>query len=238
MIAAVIGFAALLSACIEAPPAPRYPLGVMSAVPLFWPEREADDLLGKEDQRAGVIRLLDKHYDLRPLDLLDAKTLGALKLLILAQPRAWAPAELGAPDEWVRRSGRLRVYADPQLDWPSRYPLGDPRRAPTATLLDPLFAHWGLALSATDASAGAWSSTGPACVTEKNGLYAVCVLGAGKAILVADADMLDLDSGGAQNRENGEIISALVSRLAREIPDSPAQQRESQYEQEKNKLVN
>lgn len=179
-------------------------IGLMSALPLFWAEGATP---GKGSARAPLIDLLPA----RPVDHIDAASLRGVDALVLAQPRLLQPAELVAFDDWVRRGGRAVIFADPLLVWPSELPLGDPRRAPLTSLLDPLLTHWGLILAPAAQGAGGVDrrmlSTGhilmlagasrflpagkTACVLEDNGLMALCRIGKGRVRLVADADLLD-----------------------------------------------
>ena len=130
------------------------------------------------------------------------------KLLLLAQPRVLDPHELVALDSWVRGGGRVLILTDPLLVWPSALPLGDIRRAPPVGLLGPLLDHWGLELGPsgltglvtddqpaagtgrlTMIAPGRFLVTGADCRRTK--LYlASCRLGQGRALLVADADLL------------------------------------------------
>ena len=264
----------------------------MSALPLFWREGDVRDALAKGEQRAPVIVALAQQFRVKPLDVLTADAIRPFKLLMLAQPRGLSPEELVAIDAWVRVGGRLLVFADPVLNWPSSYPMGDRRRAPPVTLLDPLFKHWGLDLvieegkatgeesgigqrlalnrprscraqssdstgsppvsTALDTngcgsqvtlsgnpvvlqSAGYWTSRAKVCVVLDKGLRARCSIGQGTVELVDDADVLDLELGESQTIDNGKAILGLLTRLAREIPESVAQERQSNSEQEKNK---
>ena len=77
------------------------------------------------------------------LDSFDALNVRSTPLLLLAQPRALAPAEMVKLDSWVRDGGKLLILADPALQWGSLYPLGDKRRPLFTSLLSPLFSHWG-----------------------------------------------------------------------------------------------
>jgi hypothetical protein len=120
-------------------PVPDRPeLAVITGLPLFWDE------MGKGGPRdAPIISILRTRFTVIPLDdPLQLKTSPARRLL-LAQPRALAPTQLVAIDQWVRDGGTALVLADPLLRWPSDLPLGDRRRAPSASLLQPLLTHWG-----------------------------------------------------------------------------------------------
>ena len=226
---------AALAACSPAPeqPVAKPPLAVMTALPLFWHDGGVGAKL-TEDQRAPVIQRLAAAYSVTPLDLLTDVGLRPFTRLILAQPRALAPAELVALDEWVRVGGKLLIFADPMLDWPSPYGPGDRRRAPVMSLLDPLFEHWGLRLdlgqpggersqsvtlagsAATVQSAGRWHLLRGDCTIGEEGLRADCPVGKGQATLIADADMLDLTLGESENRDNGAALLALLRDMESE----------------------
>jgi hypothetical protein len=176
---------------------------LMTALPLMWGEGDASDILAGRTGRSETLKAIDKHFEVHAIDTLSRETLGR-DVAIIAQPRRLTPVELVALDKWVRGGGRAMIFADPELVWPSRYPLGDNRRAPPVTLLDPLFAHWRVALGDSDQkeqsvgmgeasvvllAAGAWA--GPkTCLG--NGTYMLdCRIGRGRVVLVGDADLLD-----------------------------------------------
>lgn len=185
----------------------RQPLAVVTALPLFWSEAATSPAMQSE---APIITVLRTRFDVRPIDDVHAATLTPFNRLLLAQPRALAPQALVAIDMWVRAGGHIVILADPLLRWPSDLPLGDRRRAPLTSLLDPLLTHWGLTLE---------PSTGPAAGQERHRLVAGrllalagssrfsttngrceewpaesamhCTVGKGTALLIADADLLD-----------------------------------------------
>jgi ABC-type uncharacterized transport system len=203
----------------------------MSALPLFWGEGGPHAILQGDDQRAPLIRQLSVAHTLTPLDWLDAESLAGIGTLLLAQPRGLSPDELAALDAWVRGGGRVLVFADPLLVWPSDFGLGDRRRAPPVTLLDPLLGHWGLTLESPEGNApapatitvdgkaarglgvGIWSTRSPGCTVAPDTHWAECRIGKGRAVLVGDADMLDLDAA----PDNMPAIEALLARLARPL---------------------
>lgn len=204
----------------------------MTALPLFGTTADPATLLNGPDQRAAIVRALSTRYDVVPLARPDQQSL-ARSILILAQPRALAGEELVAIDSWVRGGGRILIFTDPELVWPSELPLGDPRRAPPIGLLDPLLAHWGLTLvssAMTDAGpertisigqspvavawAGEWQTRNPDCTIANEGLIADCRIGKGRALLVADADLLDQRLWQSSGVDNESAILSLVSRVA------------------------
>ena len=189
------------------PATERPRLLMMTGLPIVWGETGPFDPASRP---AAAYRMLRHEFDVRPLDYLDSETLGAGRLMLLAQPRMLEPTELVALDAWVRGGGRLLVLADPELTWPSRLPPGDVRRPPPASLLSPLLAHWRLELRSTQgrgpetrllrvdgerrrlatAGVGRWRPLGAPCAIEEGGLVADCAIGAGRALLVADADLM------------------------------------------------
>ena len=195
--------------------APQLRVGVVSALPLFWPEgAEVRDLLADGAGEAPLSILPPvTHHAARAIDHVDGAALEGLDALLLAQPRLLQPQELVQLDQWVREGGRMVVLADPLLAWPSELPSADPRRPPLTSLLDPLLTHWGLrleparqgverrmlasghALMLVDASRftllPVTRESGAACSLAEQALMALCRIGRGEVRLVADADMLD-----------------------------------------------
>lgn len=198
-------------------PADRLPLGLMSTLPLYWPEAESPQSLLELDGASPWQRtVLERRYRLRPLDSLTGEAgLDGLRFLLLAQPRALSPAENVELDRWVRGGGRLLLFADPLLAGDSRFPLGDRRRPQAAALLSPILARWGLELMfAEDQPEGRqvralegislpveWAgyfalrppSGGAAaeCRLLADGLAARCAIGEGQALILADATLLE-----------------------------------------------
>lgn len=192
---------------------PKPALGLMSTLPLQWSEGGIEADLSDDAQPHPVFVRLNAKYDVRPMDDLQNLRSKNLSLLLLAQPRALRPAELVALDAWVRNGGRVLILADPALQWGSLYPLGDKRRPLFTSLLSPLFTHWGLelVLPMTDEepvvmrqvaafkirtqTLGEWLPKAGKdmrnCRVSPKGFVADCALGKGRAILVADADLLD-----------------------------------------------
>lgn len=224
----------------DRPATVRPTLLLMTGLPIIWGETGPFDPASRP---AAFYRALQAGYEVRPLDHLDPGTLGAGRLMLLAQPRALAPVELVALDDWVRGGGRVLVLADPDLVWPSRLPLGDVRRPPPASLLGPLFAHWGLRLEpeqgrrlAVDhvvqdgharrlvlAASGRFAVEGPACRRAGRDYLALCRIGNGRALLVADADLVrdelwtaPIARGGerhARTADNVAIVAHWLDRL-------------------------
>lgn len=192
---------------------PKSALGLMTTLPLQWSEGGIEADLAKDAEPHPAFVRLSAHYDITPIDDLDAWVPQMGQILLLAQPRTLAPTELVRLDNWVRQGGRVLILADPALQWGSLYPLGDKRRPLFTSMLSPLFAHWGLELvlpledelpatmrkigayNIRTVTAGEWlpkaSSAANRCAILAKGLLADCRIGKGRAVLVADADLLD-----------------------------------------------
>ena len=223
------GLAALLLfvSCREATPAQtpekaRPELFLLTPLPIVWSET-----FGVDQPGSPALRALEEVYRVTPVDLPSQLPEGAL--LLAAQPRALPAEELVVLDAWVRRGGRLVLLADPMLEWPSERKLGDPRRPPIAFPDTGLLQHWGLRLDAPDergpkrsslggkavltASPGELVRTGRGCTLGNKGLAAQCALGKGQAIIVADADFINLGESGLDGPTD-DNLPALLSQLA------------------------
>jgi hypothetical protein len=125
---------------------PKPPLALMTSLPLIWSEGGIEADLAKDVAPHPAFTRLSAHYDITPIDDLEAWGPKPKHMLLLAQPKAFAPRELVRLDNWVRQGGLVLILADPALQWGSLYPLGDKRRPLFTSMLSPLFAHWGLEL--------------------------------------------------------------------------------------------
>ncbi|MBJ7388722.1 MAG: hypothetical protein JHC92_04700 [Sphingomonadaceae bacterium] len=203
------GFAATRPA--DSRPKPR--LGLMTTLPLVWSEGGVEANLAKDAAPHPAFTRLSVHYDITPIDDLEAWASRPKHMLLLAQPRAFAPSELVWIDNWVRQGGLVLILADPALQWGSLYPLGDKRRPLFTSMLSPLLNYWGVelvlplevggpasmrkigAFNIRTVTPGEWlpkkSTAKNRCAILAKGLLADCRIGKGRAILVADADFLD-----------------------------------------------
>ena len=216
----------LLVSCREATPAKatdqsKPELFLLTPLPLVWNEQ-----FGLDQPGSPAFERLAQDYKVTPVDLPGELPAGAL--LLAAQPRALPAAELVALDAWVRRGGRILLLADPMLEWPSELPLGDPARPPIAFPDTGLLQHWGVRLEAPEergprqstiggqnvltASPGTLVRSGGGCAVADNGLLARCKLGRGRATIIADADFLNLGSGGLDGPTE-QNLPALVSQV-------------------------
>jgi hypothetical protein len=185
---------------------PKPPLLFMTALPIIWGEGGAFD---PESRPAESYRALEREFDVTPIDAIEPETLRGRRLMLLAQPRLLAPEELVALDAWVRAGGRVLLLTDPALAAAREFPPTDMRRPPETGLLRPLLDHWGLRLHpgisdealyyftmdglerrlAVD-HPGRLAATGNSCRIAESPLVARCRIGAGEALVVADADLL------------------------------------------------
>jgi hypothetical protein len=192
---------------------PKPPLALMTTLPLQWSEGGIEADLAKDAAPHPAFTRLSALYDITPVDDLEAWALRPKQILLLAQPRAFAPRELVRLDNWVRQGGLVMILADPALQWGSLYPLGDKRRPLFTSMLSPLFVYWGVELvlpledegpasmrkigvfNIRTVTPGEWlpkqSTAKNNCAIMAKGLLADCRIGKGRAVLVADADFLD-----------------------------------------------
>lgn len=231
----------------EAGIAHRPALAVMTGLPIRWGEGDIDATLRGKRGPSESWRWLDKYFAMSVLDTIDGEALKDHWLMLLAQPRALSPDELVALDTWVRRGGRVLILTDPSLRWPSIYPPTDPRAPPAMSLLDPLLDHWRLRLDLLDpggrrgveqvsveaggrrwklavAAPGRFVTTGSRCRLEHAGLFARCTIGRGKAVLIADADLMAdalwVGEGGkgatpeGRIADNAPLIGVLLDELS------------------------
>lgn len=202
-------------AVLSRPAEPKQPLGLFTSLPIIWGEGEADagrlsDLLAADRPPHRVKTVLSTLGPLVPLDTLER--LGPdLKRLVIAQPRPLSPVENVALDDWVRGGGQLLLVADPMLTAHSAFAVGDPRRPQDVVLLSPILRRWGLELTFDEGQpaglravavngpampvdlAGAWRSSDPACTLEGESLLAICKIGRGRVLALADAEVLSAE---------------------------------------------
>ncbi|MCR2834906.1 GldG family protein [Parerythrobacter lacustris] len=157
-----------------------------------------------------------------------------LDLLLLAQPHALPPADLVALDSWLREGGRALILSDPMLTEHSHFALGDRRRPQDIAMLDPLLARWGLSLQFDpDQQTGVRTVMLAApvearivvelpgklidaknpekaanCAIGNDGLVALCQIGKGQALILADAALLQVER--AEESGHSEGLEALL----------------------------
>lgn len=213
----------------------RPTLGLFGTLPIYWGEAEdIAGLIAPEATPHWARAEIERNFELAPLDLLagEGAGLNGLGFLLLAQPRMLSPAENVGLDAWVRGGGRLLLFADPLLTGESIFALGDKRRPQDVALLSPILAHWGLELrfdedqpagerlAALDGIALPINAAGrfrhfpadeedTACDPRAGGLVAECVIGKGRALIVADAALFD---GAQATPARREALDGLVRR--------------------------
>ena len=231
---ALAAAALLLLAAADEPPSrnSRPVVMMMTGLPLVWGEKGPFDAGSRAPTAYHHLRF---NFRIRPVDVLDSKSLDRGRLLFLAQPHRLAPAELAALDSWIRGGGRALILTDPMLTWPSELPPGDIRRPRPVGLLAPLLDHWGLTLTGPETpgeveaawngarivmdSPGRLRSSSSDCAVAPGGWTALCRLGRGAVRVVADADLLR-DSAWAPNglerpvADNPEIVGEWLDSLA------------------------
>ncbi|MGB3753755.1 MAG: hypothetical protein WA954_07640 [Parerythrobacter sp.] len=205
----------------QTPQAAREPLGLSTSLPLYWAETaDLGELLDDSAELHRVRKVLETKYTPVLLDGFSkaddagvpTQQLADLDYLVLAQPAALPPADLVAIDAWVRKGGRILVFADPMLTEESEFAFGDRRRPLDIVMLGPLFARWGLLLSANASAEGVHKfDNGVQAFTRQSGRFSIvpteadatactlsgdavlvrCAIGAGTAVLFADAAILE-----------------------------------------------
>ncbi len=201
------------------PRAERPELLLLTSLPLAFGDSFALDAAG-----SPVLDALDQRFRVRIIATASPSELKGARLLLMAHPLAQPAEDLVALDEWVRKGGKLLLLADPRLDWADSRPLADPTRPPPMFMDTGLLAHWGLRLDSPTASvdrastlAGrtiATRSPGQihgSCAVAADRIVAKCRIGAGTAIIVADADFLDWSRDEAGARGATAVLAALDS---------------------------
>ena len=194
---------------------------LLTSLPLLFGEE-----FGLGESGSPALTDLFARYRVTPISTTGPDELAKGGLLLMAQPPSQAPENLVALDEWVRRGGRVLLLADPMLEWPSNRPLGDPLRPPSMFTDTGLLAHWGLRLDAPDNRGPAPRRLGGkailtmspgtlhgGCAIRGDRLVADCRIGKGRATVVADADLLNVDALGDGARSNLAGITESLVRL-------------------------
>jgi hypothetical protein len=200
------------------PPADRPTLLLLTSLPLVFGENFS------VDGGSPALSALETRYRVMPISVTDEADLAGGRLLLMAHPLAQPAEDLVALDAWVRGGGRLLLLADPALEWPSRRPLGDSLRPAPMFMDTGLLRHWGLRLDPPDTrglqartlggqsiqavSPGQLFGT---CRIAADGFVADCRVGRGRAIVIADADFLNVDALGDSADHN---LDALLAELA------------------------
>ncbi len=201
------------------PAAERPTLALVTSLPLIF--GESFDL---ESSGSPALARLEQRYKVQPIGIADAANLKGQQLLLMAHPRAQPAEVLVELDRWVRNGGRVLLLADPRLDWPSERPLGDMLRPPPAFADTGLLIHWGLTLSGPEVDGPAKAGNGKSgvmtstpgrlesqgCKLAGEGFVARCRIGKGEAIVIADADFLNVED---RQDENLDLLIDELDRL-------------------------
>ncbi len=205
-------------------PADRPNLLLLTSLPVIFSEQ-----FSLQGGGSPALAALQSRYRVMPISVTGTADLTRGRLLLLAHPAAQLPEDLVALDDWVRRGGRVLLLADPLLEWPSERPLGDPLRPPPMFPDTGLLAHWGLRLDAPDERGPAVRKlggydiqtvspgrfTGAGCDISGDAAVARCRIGKGRAIVVADADFLDVERLGKRGEHNLDGLVAALAELER-----------------------
>jgi hypothetical protein len=175
---------------------------------------------------SAALEALRTRYRVVPISLTDPTELSKGRLLLMAHPHAQPAEDLVALDRWVRDGGRVLLLADPLLEWPSDRPLGDRLRAPPVFMDTGLLAHWGLRLDAPgergpelrglggyEVVAASPGSLSGECDISEDRLVARCSIGKGRATIVADADLLDVENLDGPTSHNLDSVLAELAAL-------------------------
>lgn len=218
------------------PAGPRLRVVLMSSLPLVHGDGvDMHAMIAGKTDPHPLHEQLNAAHDLIVADSLDAAALAGADLVILVQPPALPPETLVAIDDYVRGGGKLLLFADPVLEWHSGKGLGDPLGPLRSSLMSPLLKHWGLELVDPDLEmvrlrpSGAMlvhpgrfavlpGKTGDGgCAVEMDGHVARCRPGKGRAVLVADADLIDpamINDSAESADANSRFVATLISDLA------------------------
>jgi hypothetical protein len=221
----------------NAEPKSEKTLYLMSSIPLKWGEGDLKDLAQGESAPARFFDAAASRYNVVDVDQLEKFDAPKNATLVLVQPRLLTPAENVALDKWVREGGNLILFADPALQWESRFPLGDSRRPLFTSLLSPLLNHWGVQLALPvkedsnsveidermieTISRGFWMQHPhveriPDCHSDRSALLVECRIGKGRALMFADADMLQdrfMSDGLIGEDANRSLVFDLIDRV-------------------------
>jgi hypothetical protein len=226
----VVALSATMAVQAQDGPDARPPLLLMGTVPIFWGEAEdLTDLVRGAASTHWARPVLERRFQLQPLDTLTSDQLARHRFLLMAQPRTLSAGENIALNGWVRAGGHVLLLADPMMTGDSRFAIGDRRRPQDVALLSPILTHWGLDLQFDDtALPGVVSQDagitaipvnlpgrlvlreGGSCEVLGEGIAARCALGRGMALVLADAALVD-HAGPYPGAEAG--LTALIDSI-------------------------
>lgn len=177
--------------------------------------------------------VLESHGRLVPVDSLSGSgRKNRVDLLVMAQPRPLAPEENLALDRWVRRGGRVLLFADPMLTQESAFAFGDRRRPEAMVMLSPILRRWGLELHFDEGQpygpreidvmamplpvdqVGRFAVRGRQhrCHDFADGVAVRCRIGRGQVLAIADAALLEVGEDAARSAR-----AAILDRLVLDL---------------------
>src|SRR5438128_1273825 len=96
------------------PPGQRPVLLLLTSLPIVFSEQ-----FSLQGGGSPALDALRTRYRVVPISVADEAELKTGRLLLMAQPLAQPAEDLVALDQWVRGGGRVLLFADPMLEWPS-----------------------------------------------------------------------------------------------------------------------
>ena len=221
---AIIGALALFATRPSAPQStvekPR--LLLLTSLPLVFGEG-----FSLESGGSPALKALSARFTVLPISTTAPAELRKAPLLLMAHPPAQTAENLVALDRWVRDGGRVLLLADPLLEWPSDRPLGDPLRPPSMFMDTGLLTHWGLRtepaeqrgpqmrrLAGYEVVTASPGSLSGGCEVSADRLTAQCRIGRGRATIIADADLLDVEHLDGPTENNLEAVLAELANLS------------------------
>jgi len=220
IVAGALAFAKLREPAVPQPSS-RPTLLLLTSLPILFGEDFSVESTG-----SPILSALQSRYRVQSISVTDRAELAKGRLLLMAQPLAQPTEDLVDLDNWVRGGGHLLLLADPSLEWPSKRPLGDRLRPPPMFMDTGLLAHWGLRLDAPDERGprsmrlGSYTvlAASPGrlfggCRISADRLVADCRIGGGRAVIVADADLLNVEYHGPGASHNVEALLAQLDAM-------------------------
>lgn len=153
----------------ELSPGPGAPVGLVTSLPIYWPDgAELTDLTASDVETPWTRKALELDYKLQPFDTLTpaddtgeplpglempdhmVNDLNKLERLAIIQPRGLNAQDNVALDDWVRGGGRLLMVLDPLLTGHYETAVFDPRHPTGAALIPPVVPRWGLSMAFDD----------------------------------------------------------------------------------------
>ena len=172
-----------------------------------------------------MLSAIETRYRVIPIGTTERRRFGRRACCCMAHPLAQPAEALVDLDRWVRGGGDCSCLQIRSSNGRASGALGDKLRPPRSFADTGLLAHWGLRLEAPDHGGPAQrelDGPNPRCVAGKTfraharldeaGFVARCRIGKGKAIVVADADFLNLEDLEGPTEGNNRCAASPSSR--------------------------